>query len=285
MVTDIQTKVTLRRMTAEDLVQALSLSLEQKWPHRREDWEMLFDLGFGYVAEQEGEVVGTAMTWLYGNDAATLGNVIVTQRCQGKGIGRSLMELVLKDLDNRTVFLHATEQGMPLSRQLGFEPEAIVHQHQGAAFSVPIPELIPDERVRPVGSKDMPVLEELARASTGIDRSALLGALMEGAKTVMLTREHEPVGFSLLRRFGRGHVIGPTVAPDLGGAKALIAHWLASKSGMFCRLDVPGTSGLSNWLEELGLPRVTHVVRMRRGEPKHSTSPIKTFSLATQALG
>nr|WP_269748742.1 hypothetical protein [Novosphingobium aquimarinum] len=163
--------------------------------------------------------------------------------------------------------------------------DRIVHQHQGAAFSVPIAELIPDERVRPVGRKDAPVLEDLARASSGIDRSALLGALMENAKAVILTRDHEPVGFSLLRRFGRGHVIGPTIAPDLGGAKALIAHWLGSKSGMFCRLDVPEMSGLSDWLEELGLPQVTHVVRMRRGEPKQSSSPIKTFSLATQALG
>lgn len=285
MATDIKARVNTRRMTPDDLVSGLALSREYKWPHRREDWEMLFQLGFGYVAETEGEVVGTAMTWLYGADAATLGNVIVAQKCHGWGIAHRLMELVLGDLDGRTVILHATDEGMGLSRRLGFEPVEVVHQHQGAAFTVPIAELMPEERVRPLGTKDMPMLRALARASSGMNRDALLDAVMTGARAVVLTRDHEPVGFSLLRRFGRGHVIGPTVAPDIGGAKALISHWLGYKSTMFCRLDVPETCGLSDWLDGLGLPRVNHVTRMMRGKPIASDPSVTTFSLTTQALG
>lgn len=283
--TETKARVAMRRMTTEDLSHALALSREQKWPHRREDWEMLFQMGFGYIAEQDGEIVGTAMTWLYGTDAATLGNVIVSQPYRGMGIGRRLMELVLADLDDRTVILHATDEGIPLSRRLGFEPAGVVHQHQGSAFAVPIAELVADERVRPLGRKDMPVLRALARASSGMNRDALLDALVPDARAVVLTRQHEPVGFSLLRRFGRGHVIGPTVAPDENGAKALIAHWLGFKSSMFCRLDVPKERGLSDWLEELGLPCVNHVTRMVRGKPIESDPSVKTFSLTTQALG
>ncbi|WP_176595994.1 MULTISPECIES: GNAT family N-acetyltransferase [Sphingobium] len=290
MATGIEAMVDLRRMTAEDLAAAHDLSHEQKWPHRIEDWEMLFQLGFGYVAERDGpdnrrEVIGTAMAWLYGDDAATLGMVIVSPRAQGMGIGRRLMDAVLHDLGDRTVMLNATDEGMPLYRKLGFAPVGPVFQHQGAAFAVPMAELIPDERVRPLGSKDMDVLRDLAAQATGMNRDALLDALVPGAQGVVLTRSNEPVGFALFRRFGRGYVVGPTIAPDTGGAKALISHWLGSNSGIFCRLDVPEESGLSGWLDELGLPCVGRVMRMVRGEPVAAPSTFQTFSLTTQALG
>ena len=47
-------------------------------------------------------------------------------------------------------------------------------------------------------------------------------------------------------------------------AKALIGHWLASNPGMFIRIDTPGDSGLTEWLESLGLTRVDRVVKMAR---------------------
>lgn len=285
MATGIEAMVDLRRMTAQDLAAAHDLSSEQKWPHRIEDWEMLFGLGFGYVAERDGEVVGTAMAWLYGADAATLGMVIVSPRAQGMGIGRRLMDAVLADLGDRTVMLNATDEGAPLYRKLGFEPIGPVFQHQGAAFAVPMAELIPDERVRPLGAKDMATLRDLAKRATGMNRDALLDALVPGAQGVVLTRSNEPVGFALFRRFGRGYVVGPTIAPDTGGAKALISHWLGSNAGIFCRLDVPEESGLSTWLDVLGLPCVGRVMRMVRG-PMPATDPaVTTFSLTTQALG
>lgn len=285
MATGIEAMVDLRRMTVDDLAAAHELSSEQKWPHRIEDWDMLLGLGFGYVATRDGEVIGTAMAWLYGADAATLGMVIVSPRAQGMGIGRRLMDAVLSDLGDRTVLLNATDEGAPLYRKLGFEPVGPVFQHQGAAFSVPMAELIPDERVRPLGAKDMGTLRDLAKRATGMDRDALLDALVPGAQGVVLTRSNEPVGFALFRRFGRGYVVGPTIAPDTGGAKALISHWLGSNAGIFCRLDVPEESGLGGWLDELGLPCVGRVMRMARGPLPKADNSVTTFSLTTQALG
>ena len=285
MTTGIVATEDLRRMNPHDLAAAHTLSSEQKWPHRVEDWEMLLGLGFGYVVERGGEVLGTAMAWLYGADAATLGMVIVSPKAQGMGLGRRLMDAVLADLGDRTVLLNSTDQGVPLYRKLGFELAGPIFQHQGAAFSVPMAKLIPEERIRPLGLKDMATLRSLARRATGMDRDALLDALVRGARGVVLTRRNEPVGFALFRRFGHGYVVGPTIAPDPGGAKALISHWLGSNSGMFCRLDVPEESGLSVWLDELGLPCVGRVVRMMRGTRPPVDPSITTFSLTTQALG
>lgn len=285
MATRPGTMTKLRRMTLDDLPAAQALSRSQKWPHRIEDWNILLNLGFGYVAENADGIVGTAMAWLYGSDAATLGMVIVSPDVTEPGIDRQLMDAVLGDLGDRTTMLNATAEGQPLYAEMGFEAFGPVFQHQGAAFAVPIAELIPDERVRPLGSKDMPTLHDLARRATGMDRDALLNALVPGAQVVVLTRENEPVGFSLFRRFGRGHVVGPTIAPDTGGAKALISHWLGSNAGIFCRVDIPAESGLGDWLEELGLPRVGQVTRMVRGRPPRSDASARTFTLTTQALG
>jgi predicted N-acetyltransferase YhbS len=285
MATGTEAMVEMRRMTPHDLAAAHALSSEQKWPHRVEDWKMLLNLGFGYVVERDGAVIGTAMAWLYGTDAATLGMVIVSPKAQGMGLSRRLMDAVLSDLGDRTVLLNATDEGAPLYRKLGFEPTGSVLQHQGAAFSVPMAKLIPNERIRPLGTKDRATLRSLVQRATGMDRDALLDALVPGAQGVVLTRSNRPVGFSLFRRFGRGYVVGPTIAPDTGGAKALISHWLGSNSGMFCRLDVPEESGLSAWLDELGLPCVGRVVRMVRGTRLPADPSITTFSLTTQALG
>lgn len=286
MATSMETMVRLRAMTVDDLRAAQSLSNAKKWPHRVEDWEMLLSLGFGYVAENEDGIVGTAMAWLYGADGATLGMAIVSPQLSEPGVEGRLMDAVLNDLGGRTVLLSAPgEEEERLFAGMGFVGIGAVFQHQGAAFSVPIAALLPDERVRPLGAKDMPVLHDLARRASGMDRAALLDALVPGAQAVVLTRGNEPVGFSLFRRFGRGHVVGPTVAPDAGGAKVLISHWLGSHAGGFCRMDIPEDSGLGEWLQELGLPRVGQVTRMARGRAPRTDASVRTFTLTTQALG
>ncbi|MFV3130994.1 GNAT family N-acetyltransferase [Niveispirillum sp. KHB5.9] len=277
--------VTLRAMSEADLEAAHALSRELNWPHRLEDWQFFLEFGQGVVAERDGAVVGTAMCWLFGEKAGTLGMVIVSPDAQGLGIGRKLMAAVMDILGNRTMMLHATEEGLSLYQSLGFVAVGEVFQHQGTAFSVPLPELLPDERVRPMGLRDMEIITDLDARATGMDRRRLIDTMDKSALGVMLTRDHEVAGFALFRKFGRGYVVGPTVAPDIGGAKALISHWLGANAGMFCRVDVTEASGLSPWLDELGLQRVGRVTRMIRGTPVPVDAEFHTFSLVTQALG
>ncbi len=280
-----QPGVRLRAMTDGDLEQAHALSRELNWPHRLEDWQFFLEFGQGVVAERDGSILGTAMCWLFGPAAGTLGMVIVSPAAQGLGIGRRLMSAVLDILGERTVMLHATEEGLPLYRSLGFVEDGEVFQHQGTAFSVPLPELLPNERVRPMGQRDIDLIPEMDARATGMDRRRLMATMDKSALGVMLTREHEVAGFALFRRFGRGYTVGPTVAPDLGGAKALISHWLGANAGMFCRVDVRADSGLSAWLDELGLQRVGRVTRMVKGKPLAKDDTLHSFSLVTQALG
>jgi GNAT superfamily N-acetyltransferase len=275
----------LREMTSEDLAAAHALSREAQWPHRLEDWDFMLRVGLGVVAERGGAVVGTAMGWTYGADAATVGMVIVSPDCRGGGVGRKLMNAIIERLGDRTILLNATDVGLPLYKSLGFKAVGGVHQHQGAAFSVPIIALRAHERVRPMGAGAAAVIAELDRKATGLERGALFAELLKTAQGVVLDRDGEATGFALFRRFGRGYAIGPVVAPDGHGAKVLISHWLGSNVGMFTRLDLPYDSGLSSWLDDLGVAGVGRVTTMARGELPAREDTAATFAIVSQGLG
>lgn len=278
--------VLLRAMTADDLAAAHALSADLRWPHRPADWEQVFALGDGLVAERDGAVVGTALRWRWGPQHATLGLVIVAPACQGRRIGHRLMTALLEGLEDRSVLLHATPEGRGLYERLGFVRTGEVRQHQGTALPAPLVALGAGWRLRPAGSNDAAALKALDAAARGMPRDALIDELLASAEaTVVLDHDGQARGFAMLRRFGRGHIIGPVAAPDAEGAKALIAHLSGLSAGRFVRIDIDFDSGLAEWLESLGLLRVDAPTTMVRGEPLAVQPGVRLFALATQALG
>lgn len=279
-----------RPFTVADVDAAHALTLELKWPHRAEDWHFVTNLGEGFVAERDGRVIGTVLCWKYGEDTSSLGMVIVSPAFQGYGIGRRLAEMALEALGARATVLHATPAGLPLYEKLGFAPIGMLDQHQGAALQPPLLPLPARERLRPLGVNDTPRLVELASRASGLDRSAVLPALLACSDGIGLDRDGELIGFALFRRFGRGRAIGPVVAPrdaDPVRAKAMIGHWLASNPGMFIRIDTPRESGLTEWLEALGLTRVDSVVKMARNAERMppSDEALAQYGIINQAIG
>lgn len=274
----------LRPMARADLAAATDLSEEQGWPHRQEDWELFLDLGEGLVAEQDGQVVGTILGWRFGWDRAAIGMVIVGSALRGRGIGRKLMEAMIGRLGDRAISLGTPDAGVPLCRSLGFVETGRIRQHQGLIHEVPLPELQPGERVRPKGRADSQLAALYSEAS-GCDRHELFHALAARSRTVVISRENEAAGFAMLRRFGSGWSIAPVVAGDSHTAKTLILHWLAARKGRFCRVDVTSESGLSDWLEGLGLPCVGSVRTMVRGSAPPIGDGAKAFAVAAQGLG
>ena len=274
----------LRPMTSTDIAAATALSREQAWPHREEDWALYLEAGEGIVAERAGRVLGTVMAWRYGEESAAVGMVIVSNDVQGQGVGRTLMEAVLDRLAGRSVVLNATTAGAPLYQKLGFVDIGVVHQHQAIAPGVAVAEETAAGRVRNMARSDDGLGDLYSRAS-GMDRTALFERLAANAHTVVLTRDHQTVGFAQVRRFGRGWLVGPVVAPDQGGAETLILHALYTHAGTFCRVDVTGDSGLSQWLEEIGLRRVDSATTMVRGHRPEPDPGISVVAIAAQALG
>ncbi|MDI5936110.1 GNAT family N-acetyltransferase [Halomonas kalidii] len=284
-VQNLDTDITCRRMLESDLPAAHRLSQAVRWPHRLEDWQLVHRLGSGFVAERNGEVIGTAMCWSHGSDYASLGMIIVSPEAQGKGIGRALMESILDLIGERNTLLLATPEGQPLYERLGFKPIGTVHQHQGTVVQPEIVAPPPGERIRPAGVNDRAKLIELATAGTGMPRAAALNELLQVADGVVIDSSGELTGLALMRRFGRGYVIGPVVVPDPERAKAMISHLLGAHADAFVRIDVHDSSQLSPWLEELGLLQVDTVVAMVRGEAPEPAPGLQQFAIINQALG
>ena len=274
-----------RKFTPTDLDAAHRLSLAVNWPHRREDWQFVLDFGSGYVANESGRVVGTILYWKHDARHASLGMVIVDPESQGKGIGRELMSLALRDLEGCSVVLNATSAGKPLYERLGFEAIGKVQQHQGIAHAGTVAAPARGERLRPMGRSDARRLAALATRASGMSRGRLLESLLDVAQGIVLDRGGEAIGFALLRRFGRGLAIGPVVAPDAKRAKLLIAHWAAMNPRKFLRIDVHSSDGLGTWLGRLGLKKVDSVVTMSKGTPPAKDATLRDFALVTQGLG
>lgn len=277
--------IVLREMLEADLEAALSLSQAVHWPHRLADWQFSFGLGRGLVAERDGAVVGCALSWNWGPAHATLGLVIVDPKCQGRRIGFRLVQALLAELGERSVLLHATAEGRGLYERLGFVRTGEVRQHQGQAQSAPLVALDAGWRLRPSDHADVDALIELDAAARGMPRATLMRELLEASETVVLDHEGQRRGFAMLRRFGRGLVIGPVVAPDALGARALIAHLVGVSAGKFVRIDIDFDTGLAEWLEGLGLMRVDGPTEMVRGPVQVATPGVRRYALVTQALG
>ncbi len=278
--------VLLRPMTLADLPHAHALSAALRWPHRPIDWEQVFGHAQGLVAERDGVIVATALRWLWGERHATIGLVIVAAACQGRRISHRLILALLDGLDDCSVLLQATADGRGLYERLGFVRIGEIRQHQGIAQPTPLIALPAGWRLRPAGQNEVPMLQQLDEEARGMPRHALIDNLLAQADAcVVLDHDGAPKGFAMLRRFGRGHTIGPVVAPDAQSAKALIAHLAGMNAGNFTRIDIDFDSGLTEWLESIGLRRVDAGTTMLRGaalpERKHAS---KLFAIVTQAI-
>ena len=275
----------IRTLTEADLGAAHALTVLLGWPHRRADWAVMAALGDGFAVERDGALAGTAMAWRFGADRGTVGMIAVYPAWRGRGLGRHLMRALMDRLDGRSVALHATPAGAPLYHAFGFQDVGLAVQHQGMEIRIDPAEPPPGLSLRPIEPADLPMLVRLDQAAGGANRDRLIATLTAGSKGVALIGQAGMAGFALRRPFGRGQVIGPVIAPDAPGARAMIAALLASRTARFMRIDVPEASGLSPWLADAGLVAVDTVRRMVRGDSPVAQHPVSVYALASQAYG
>lgn len=271
-------------LRADHIPQAVSLSGALGWPYRAEDWRFAFELGHGLAVETDIGLAATALWWPYEQTFASFGMIIVAPALQGRGIGRLMMDELLRQAEGRTIVLNSTREGYHLYERLGFVPCGQVNQHQAVLVAAP-PESRASGAVRPLRNEDIDAIRDLDWRASGMGRTRLLDALFAVGEVAVIERERRVQGYACVRRWGRGVVIGPVIARDATDAKALIATLAAEHRGAFVRIDVPATSGLSPWLDEIGLSNVDHVVAMVRGTPPTHAADATLFALSNQSLG
>lgn len=259
------TKHRIETFGPQHLPGALRLSQQAGWPHRAEDWALTLSVSDGVVALDGEVVVGTALCSCFG-DVATLSMIIVDASMRGRGLGRELMAAVMDRAGPRAMRLVATTDGLPLYEKLGFVATGTIAQHQGIALTA-----TPEQAVTE-GEPD-PALD---LAASGMDRTNLLARM--GGVGLRTTG-----GFTVLRDFGRGRLVGPIVASNDAAARALLAEAARRCAGGFLRVDL--ARGLSDFAASLGLAHVGGGIAMTRGARPAVPSDFKTYALVSQALG
>jgi GNAT superfamily N-acetyltransferase len=262
---------------------ALKLSQEMSWPYRIQDWDVALQLGYGFVLQHAGVVIGTAAWWPYGENHASAGMIIVAQAAQGRGHGARLMDALLASAHPRTVALNSTAEGITLYRRRGFVPIGVIHQHQGipsGGREAPRPDF-----VRSMAASDFEAIARLDREASGLERRRMLERLVQSGDGYILRRDGTAHGYAISRLFGRGHVIGPVVAESPADARALIEAALARLGGVFVRIDTSASSQLGDWLEGIGLQQVSDATTMILGPPAPASGPVRIFALANQSFG
>jgi GNAT superfamily N-acetyltransferase len=258
----------------EYLPGALRLSAEAGWPHRAEDWALNLAVSEGVVALVGDEVMGTALCTNFG-DVAALNMIIVDARMRDRGLGARLMAWIIACAGARELRLVATVEGLPLYTKLGFVATGRIVQHQGTARAAAPCQSVSDGR-----AEDCAALAAMDMEASGMSRAALIAQIIERAQ--ILRTEG---GFALLRDFGRGRVLGPVVARDAAGARALIAEAATRCAGTFLRIDLPEVVGLSGFVEDLGLTHVGGGTAMVCSARTQNQRDFTTYGLVSQALG
>ncbi|WP_018237526.1 GNAT family N-acetyltransferase [Ensifer sp. BR816] len=284
-------ELTIADIAEADLDALHALSMSVGWPHRDEDWQIARELGQGVVARDAiGRILGSAMWFNYAPDFTNIGMVITSPRLQMLGAGRWMMNHVLAQIGSRAIGLNATRSARRLYGSLGFVAERTVFQCNGEAVAPPEGSLPPGTRLRALVPDDLDEITALDLAAYHADRTHVLARLLGVSKGVALVRDDRMAAYSLCRRFGRGHLVGPVVAANDADAIAVTRPHVADHAGAFLRLDTREKSGaFAEFLAQSGLPVFDTVTSMSLGrrwlvEKTVSAMPV-IYGLATQALG
>ena len=247
----MQEPFALDTLTAADTHACWQLSQALRWPHREADWQQFISWakahGAALAVRADGRLIGCGLAWQWGDEQGSIGMVIVDNAWQRRGIGKQLFRGLLQALEGRDVMLQATAQGRPLYESLGFA--AIGHARQfhghwqppveaGPTFS-----LATDELTRPLQPQDLPALLAYDQRERGLTRPSLLQALLaqmdaDERCAVSVDEQGRLCGYGILRRFGRGWVVGPLLADGADRAVALVKRLTQERTGDFVRIDL-----------------------------------------------
>lgn len=271
-------------LTEGDVDALHQLAVSVNWPHRPQDLAQLLLLGQGFIARDEAtRPVGAGMSILQNDDAAMIGMMMTLPKLHAGGLGAHILTELQHLAGARALRLNATRQAWRLYRAAGFEDVGRVTQYQGVAAPHQQGQ---DAQVRAFDAPDVPAIAALDTAVFGTPRPATLKAIADISECLVLIEGDRLTGFAFCRPFGRGHVVGPLVAPSDEAACALIQPFLLRHAGRFLRVDADARhDGLCQFLNRAGIVSYDSVTPMTKGAPYGPESRSEVYALASQALG
>lgn len=258
----------IRPMTPADIEPTAAAFERDTWGDRRLNLAFVtsHDESRPFVAEADGEIVGTGVASLNGS-VAWIGTVWVRPDWRRRGLGLELTRATIDAAESagcRTLVLVATEAGRPLYERIGFEVQTWYRILEAPGLDG---EAV-DPRIRSFRAADLADMTTLDAAATGEDRAHLLGAFASPDTARVLEREDGSLGGFVVRAPWGG---GATIAPRLEDAGAILhGRRVASGSGRHVRagLILENEAGLAH-LARTGWKEAWRAPRLIRGDPLH----------------
>ncbi|MDH2388234.1 GNAT family N-acetyltransferase [Streptomyces sp. HNM0663] len=275
----------VRRLTLGDLHFCADLSEDRGWPREEHKWGLLLSAGTGYGIDDpqgKGLIAGCVVT-SYGPGLSAIGMVLVAERHARQGIGKRLMQYVLKEHEGTPLTLHATPNGQPLYEQLGFVTTGRAEMVRGAF--VPSGEA-PRVSTRPATADDLQAVLRLDAEVFGQDRTHIIARLPAFADQLRVAEESGAlIGFAAAWPNMGTYVVGPLIARDTETAKGLISS-LAVEAERPLRTDIDVRhEELLTWVKAQGLESIAHNAVMTLGIPALPGDWTRRFAPLTVAAG
>jgi|TARA_B110000263_G_C15168196_1_gene445630 GNAT superfamily N-acetyltransferase len=117
--------IKVRELQESELEFAKSLTDGEEWGNSIEDWQRLLRISIPLVAYEGDELLGVTTAFDYGN-LGMIGNVVVSSKSRGKGVGKALLKKAMKKLETcKSVRVHSRMDVTSFYKDLGFMAEGM----------------------------------------------------------------------------------------------------------------------------------------------------------------
>ena len=115
-------------MQESDIEFAKSLTDSEDWGNSVEDWQRLMKISIPLIAVDGKKSVGVTTAFDYGN-LGMIGNVVVSSKSRGKGVGKILLKEAMKRLEScKSVRVQSRMEVTTFYKELGFLAEGMSTQ-------------------------------------------------------------------------------------------------------------------------------------------------------------
>lgn len=257
----------IRPMLAGDIPAATQVIVDGGWSDRSVffEWAVAHPTCFPFVADDDGEVVGTGVATVNGS-VGWVGAIFVAADRRRNGLGSALSAAVIDELEHwgcTTQVLIATDEGRPIYERLGFAIQ-VRYVLQSAPNEPPPPDT---GSVRAFEDDDLDEIIGIDRAATGEDRSQIIRGFAAPETSSVALRDDGSIGGYIVRAPWGGRAL---IAREPDSALALL-NWRRRSSPdrpltiAVLEWNAEGRAKLAaaGWTERPGGPRLIRGERLR----------------------
>lgn len=213
------------RLGVAELAESLPLLAPEGWSLEPPEIARLHALGGAVGAREAGRLVGF-LTFVDTPPYRWAGNVVVAASQRARGVGARMVREAFRDAERAA--LYSVEKAVPLYEREGLLAEGELHAVRAEAARA---SSIPYAGVVPATGADLADISTLDAEVTGMDRAALLHALLAAYPARVVRHHGRLLGFGVAKTYADVTEIGPVVAQTAHAAWGIVDDLVRTTRG------------------------------------------------------